>query len=45
MSTLLKNTPVYSSSACGWGALKSSAKHLIRSENTIKSIKALLKAN
>ena len=40
-----KNNPTYSTSAGGWGALRSSAKHLIRSENAIKSVKALLKAN
>tara|TARA_B110000467_G_scaffold53296_1_gene48821 strand:- start:12624 stop:14939 length:2316 start_codon:yes stop_codon:yes gene_type:complete len=37
--------PPYSSPAGGWGALKSSAKHLIRSEGAMKSVKALLKAN
>ncbi|WP_077284923.1 FdhF/YdeP family oxidoreductase [Cognaticolwellia aestuarii] len=37
--------PPYSSPAGGWGALKSSAKHLIQSENAMKSVKALLKAN
>jgi molybdopterin-dependent oxidoreductase alpha subunit len=37
--------PAYSSPAGGWGALKSSAKHLIRSENAIKNVKALLRAN
>jgi len=40
-----KNTPTYSSPAGGWGALKSSAKHLIQSEGAIRSVKALLKAN
>lgn len=37
--------PSNSSPAGGWGALKSSAKHLIQSENAMKSVKALLKAN
>ena len=45
MSTSSKKNPENSSSAGGWGALKSSAKHLIHSENTIKSVKALLRAN
>jgi len=45
MSKSSKNTPAYSSPAGGWGALKSSAKHLIHSENAIKSVKALLRAN
>ena len=45
MSTSSKNNPQNSSSAGGWGALKSSAKHLIHSENAIKSVKALLRAN
>lgn len=45
MSKPTNNTPVYSSPAGGWGALKSSAKHLIRSENATKNIKALLRAN
>ena len=35
----------YSPPAAGWGALKSSATHLIRSENAVKAVKALLKAN
>jgi len=45
MSKPSKNIPAYSSPAGGWGALKSSAKHLIQSEGAIKSVKALLKAN
>jgi molybdopterin-dependent oxidoreductase alpha subunit len=35
----------YPHPAGGWGALKSSAKHLIHSENAAEGIKALLKAN
>ena len=35
----------YPHPAGGWGALKSSAKHIIRSENAGKGVKALLKAN
>lgn len=31
--------------AGGWGALKSSAKHLIQSENALTGVKALLRAN
>jgi len=45
MSNSSKNDPAYSSPAGGWGALRSSAKHLIQSENAAKSVKALLKAN
>jgi len=45
MSKSSKNTPAYSSPAGGWGALRSSAKHLIQSENAAKSVKALLRAN
>lgn len=45
MSKSSKNNPAYSSPAGGWGALRSSAKHLIQSENAAKSIKALLRAN
>lgn len=40
-----KRKPAYSSPAGGWGALKSSAKNLIQSENAAKSVKALLRAN
>jgi molybdopterin-dependent oxidoreductase alpha subunit len=40
-----KDNPPYSSPAGGWGALRSSAKHLIQSENAAKSVKALLRAN
>lgn len=35
----------YSGSAGGWGALKSTAKHLLKSENVAKNIKNLLKTN
>lgn len=45
MSASTKKPNTYSSPAGGWGALKSSAKHLIRSENATKSVRALLKAN
>ena len=45
MSRSTKKPNTYSSPAGGWGALKSSAKHLIRSENATKSVRALLKAN
>lgn len=45
MSKPTKTSPVYSSPAGGWGALKSSAKHLIQSENAAKGVKALLRAN
>ena len=45
MSKSSKNTPAYTSPAGGWGALKSSAKHLIQSEGAIRSVKALIKAN
>lgn len=40
-----KRKPAYSSAAGGWGALRSSVKHLIQSENAAKSVKALLRAN
>ena len=40
-----KSPLAYSSAAGGWGALRSSAKHLIQSENAAKSVKTLLKAN
>ncbi len=39
------DTPKYSPPAGGWGALKSSAKHLMQSENSVKGVKALLRAN
>lgn len=39
------NNPAYSPPAGGWGALKSSAKHLMQSENSVKGVKALLRAN
>ena len=45
MSKLNQDKSVYTPAAGGWGALKSSAKHLIKSENAIKSVKALLNAN
>lgn len=45
MSKSSKNTPAYSSLAGGRGALKSSAKYLIHSENAFKRMKAILKAN
>jgi len=45
MSKSSKNIPAYSSPAGGWGALKSSAKHVIKSEGAMRSVKALLKAN
>lgn len=45
MSTSSKNNPTYSSPAGGWGALRSSAKHLIQSEDAAKNVKALLRAN
>ncbi|REL28586.1 CbbBc protein [Thalassotalea euphylliae] len=35
----------YSGSAGGWGALASTAKHLLRSDNVAKNIKNLLKTN
>tara|TARA_R110001583_G_scaffold10782_7_gene49581 strand:- start:11893 stop:14172 length:2280 start_codon:yes stop_codon:yes gene_type:complete len=45
MSKSSKKKPAYSSAAGGWGALKSSAKHLIQSEDAAKNVKALLRAN
>ena len=45
MSKSTKSSPAYSSPAGGWGALKSSAKHIIKSENAAKNVKALLRAN
>ncbi|MBA6390515.1 FdhF/YdeP family oxidoreductase [Colwellia sp. BRX10-3] len=45
MSKPTKTSPAYSPPAGGWGALKSSAKHLIKSENATKNVKALLRAN
>ena len=35
----------YNGSAGGWGALKSTAKHLLKSENVARNIKNLLKTN
>lgn len=40
-----KEPSPYSAPAGGWGALKSSAKHLIQSEGAAKGVKTLLKAN
>ncbi|WOH36106.1 FdhF/YdeP family oxidoreductase [Thalassotalea fonticola] len=45
MSKPSKNQSPYRSPAGGWGALKSSAKHLILSSDAAKGVKALLKAN
>ena len=45
MAKPTKTSPAYSPPAGGWGALKSSAKHLIKSENAAKNVKALLRAN
>lgn len=45
MSKSTKSSPAYSLPAGGWGALKSSAKHIIKSENAAKNVKALLRAN
>ncbi|MFT5636140.1 MAG: molybdopterin-dependent oxidoreductase alpha subunit [Cognaticolwellia sp.] len=45
MSKPTETSPAYSPPAGGWGALKSSAKHLIQSENAAKNVKALLRAN
>ncbi|SEL02916.1 oxidoreductase alpha (molybdopterin) subunit [Colwellia chukchiensis] len=45
MSNPENNKPAYTPPAGGWGALKSSASHLIRSEGATKSVKALLRAN
>jgi molybdopterin-dependent oxidoreductase alpha subunit len=45
MSKPTETSPAYSPPAGGWGALKSSAKHLIKSENAAKNVKALLRAN
>lgn len=45
MSKPRKTSPAYSPAAGGWGALKSSAKHLVKSENAAKNVKALLRAN
>lgn len=40
-----KDIRKYAPPAGGWGALKSSAKHLMQSENSVKGVKALLRAN
>jgi molybdopterin-dependent oxidoreductase alpha subunit len=45
MSKSLETKPAYMSPAGGWGALKSSAKHLILSENAAQNVKTLLRAN
>ncbi|WP_159819580.1 FdhF/YdeP family oxidoreductase [Colwellia sp. 20A7] len=45
MSKTNSNNPAYSPAAGGWGALKSSTKHIIQSENAMKGVKALLRAN
>lgn len=45
MSTSSKNNPPYPHPAGGWGALKSSAKHLIQTEQAAQGVKTLLKAN
>ena len=45
MSKSNQDNPKYSPPAGGWGALKSSAKHIIQSENAMKGVKALLRAN
>ena len=45
MSNTHKNKAPYAHPAGGWGALKSSAKHLMQSEDAVKSVKTLLKAN
>ncbi len=45
MSNTHKNKVPYAHPAGGWGALKSSAKHLMQSEDAVKSVKTLLKAN
>ncbi len=45
MSSPKKYTSRYQSPAGGWGALKSSAKHLIKSENAALGVKTLLSAN
>ena len=45
MSKSTKTSPAYSAPAGGWGALKSSAQHVVKSENAAKNVKALLRAN
>ena len=45
MSKSNSNNPVYAPAAGGWGALKSSTKHIIQSENAMKGVRALLRAN
>lgn len=45
MSTSSNNKPPYPHPAGGWGALKSSARHIIQSEHAAQGIKTLLKAN
>jgi molybdopterin-dependent oxidoreductase alpha subunit len=45
MSTSSKHNSPYPHPAGGWGALKSSAKHLIQTEQAAQGVKTLLKAN
>jgi len=45
MSKPNDNNPPYKSPAGGWGALKSSVKHIIQSENSAVGVKTLLRAN
>lgn len=45
MSQSNDSSSPYSHPAGGWGALKSSAKHLAQSENAMEGVKALLNAN
>jgi molybdopterin-dependent oxidoreductase alpha subunit len=45
MSNSHDDKPPYPHPAGGWGAIKSSAKHLIESEDAAKGVKTLLKAN
>lgn len=45
MSTSSNNKPPYPHPAGGWGALKSSARHIIQSEHAAQGVKTLLKAN
>ena len=45
MSKPIDNKPPYNAPAGGWGALKSSVKHLIQSENSALAVKTLLRAN
>jgi molybdopterin-dependent oxidoreductase alpha subunit len=45
MTKPTKKTSTYTHPAGGWGALKSSLKHIIRSENAAENIKTLFRAN